>query len=182
LWLIPVLRNKVIKQVEGLPGGRMKKAGDLLSAIIDEKTIHRARGYSKLFRSWEWLTKKYRIAAAADHSRIKDLNKNILIVEADHPGWIQILQTKEHRLLEELRAGFPDLDIQGISIRLSREPPAPGEEAAAAGEPPASETSAPPPEEIPPGASEPAYEKIKDPELRESLASLEKNINARWKK
>jgi hypothetical protein len=161
----------------------MKKAGDLLSAIIDEKTIHQARGYSRLFRSWEWLTKKYRIAAAADHTRIKDLNRNILIVEADHPGWIQILQTKEHKLLEELRAGFPDLDIQGISIRLSREPPPPGEQdaAAEAGEPPAAELSAPSPEEIAPEKHGPAYENIKDPELRERLESLEKNIAARWK-
>jgi hypothetical protein len=44
------------------------------------------------------------------------------LVEADHPGWIQILQTKQKPLLEAVRRGFPELAINGISFRLSRNP------------------------------------------------------------
>ncbi|MDR1238775.1 MAG: DUF721 domain-containing protein [Treponema sp.] len=164
----------------------MKKAGDLLSAIIDEKMMNRAQGYSQLFYSWAQMTAKYGIAAAADHSRIRELTHNILLVEADHPGWIQILQTKEHKLLAELQARFPDLEIGGISFRLSRAPFSPGEA-------PVSETSGDalngPPEDPPPPAPElgktdrerkkAAYEKIKDRELRERLKSLERSISAK---
>jgi hypothetical protein len=47
------------------------------------------------------------------------------LVEADHPGWIQILQTRQKDLLDTLRRRFPDQHITGISFRLSREPPPP---------------------------------------------------------
>jgi predicted nucleic acid-binding Zn ribbon protein len=158
----------------------MRKAGDLLSLIIDEKMMAQARGYSTLFLSWARLTKKYGIAAAADHSRIRELDRNVLLVEADHPGWIQILQTKEHKLLAELQAQFPDLAINGISFRLSREP-FPGEgkkpDHPAAEVPEAA--AAPLPEAAPAIERKPGYEGIKDEKLRESLKSLEKSIAAR---
>jgi hypothetical protein len=157
----------------------MKKAGDLLSAIIDEKMMGRAQGYSQLFYSWERLTAKHGIAAAADHSRIRELARNILLVEADHPGWIQILQTKEHKLLADLQGRFPGLGIGGISFRLSREPLSPGaapEEAPAVdAAPEEGEIRSPTDRE----RKKAAYEKIKDTELRESLKSLERSINAR---
>ncbi|MCL2185011.1 MAG: DUF721 domain-containing protein [Treponema sp.] len=102
----------------------MKTAGDILSALFDERFMKKAQGYSKLFDSWEDITAKNGIASAAAHSRIKDLNKGILLVEMDHPGWKQILQTKQSKLLNDFRRRFPDLDISGISLMLgSSEPP-----------------------------------------------------------
>jgi hypothetical protein len=168
--------------------GIMRKVGDLLSQIIDEKMIHKAHGYSKLFASWAWITKKHGIAAAADHSRIRELDRNILLVEADHPGWIQILQTKEHKLLADLQGQFPDLGIGGISFRLSRAPLQPGEspetgskspEGAVYNVPEETPAAGPVPEETAPGGKKAVYENIKDKELRESLKSLERSITAK---
>ena len=101
----------------------MRKAGDLLSAIIDEKTLGKAREYSKLFSAWEQLTKKHGIAAAAYHSRIQDVRRGILLAEADHPGWIQLLQTREHLLLSDLQKMFPALGLDGIAFVLSKASP-----------------------------------------------------------
>jgi hypothetical protein len=160
----------------------VKKAGDILSAFFDEKMMQQAQGYSKLFSSWIWLTKKYGIAAAADHSRIRELERNILQVEADHPGWIQILQTKEHKLLEDLQVQFPDLDLRGISFRLSREPPLGGEKNPDGGPETAVFEAADPgplPEEAPEEEKKSGYDNIKNEKLRESLKSLEKHIAAR---
>jgi hypothetical protein len=167
----------------------MRKAGDLLSAIIDENMIDRARNYSELFHSWVRLTAKHGIAAAADHSRIRELERNVLLVEADHPGWIQILQTKSHKLLAELQTRFPDLALTGISIRLSRKPLTAAPPAARPAEDPVSpplsagpENPAGPPAfpvRSPPGNGAGAYEKITDERLKKSLKSLEKNIRAR---
>jgi hypothetical protein len=161
----------------------MRKVGDLLSLIIDEKMIHKAHGYSKLFASWAWITKKYGIAAAADHSRIRELDRNILLVEADHPGWIQILQTKEHKLLADLQGQFPDLGISGISFRLSRPSLRPGEppEETVYAAPEAASVADPTPKESAPDGKKAAYENIKDKELRESLKSLERSISAKKK-
>ena len=99
----------------------MKRAGEVLSAIFDERLMKKARGYSRLFDFWAEAVQKNGISAAADHSRIKELDRGILLIEAEHPGWKQILQTKQNRLLNDFRRQFPDLDISGISLMLSRD-------------------------------------------------------------
>ena len=98
----------------------MKKAGDLLSAIFDEKTLGKASECNKLFSTWEQLAKKHGIAAAAFHSHAQDIRHGILIIEADHPGWIQILQTKEHELLFDLQKMYPVLGIVGLAFKLGK--------------------------------------------------------------
>ena len=96
----------------------MRTAGDILSSLFDERFMEKARGYSKFFDSWKDITEKNGIAAASDHSRIKDLDKGIVLIEMDHPGWKQILQTKQSKLLNDFRIRFPQLDISGISLML----------------------------------------------------------------
>ena len=92
----------------------MKRAGDALLTLFDERLMKKAQGYSKLFASWTELAQKNGIAAAADHSRIKELDRGILLVEADHPGWIQIIQTRESRLLDDFRRRFPIWTLPGF--------------------------------------------------------------------
>jgi len=98
----------------------MKTAGDILSTLFDERFVKKARGYSKLFESWNDITEKNGIAAAADHCRIKDLDNGIIYIEADHPGWKQILQTKQGKFLNDFRIRFPDQNIVGISFILGK--------------------------------------------------------------
>jgi predicted nucleic acid-binding Zn ribbon protein len=97
----------------------VKKAGELLAAFFDRQTFNAAKEYSDLFSSWQSIAGE----TLAAHSRIRELEHSVLLVEADHPGWIQILQTKEKNLLDALRRRFPDRHITGISFRLSRDPP-----------------------------------------------------------
>ena len=80
--------------------------------------MKKAEMYSRLHNSWGEMTAKNGIPAAAEHSRIKELNKGILLVEMDHPGWKQILQTKQNQLLDDYRESFPELEISGISLIL----------------------------------------------------------------
>ena len=101
----------------------MKTVGAILSTLLDESFVKKAHGYSKLFDSWEDITAKNGIAAAAAHSRIKELEKGILIIEIDHPGWKQILQTKQSKLLNDFHIRFPDMDISGISLILGKSKP-----------------------------------------------------------
>ena len=98
----------------------MKTASEILSALVDEGFVKKAKGYSSLFDSWTDVTEKNGIASAAAHSRIKDLDRGILLVEMDHPGWKQILQTKQSKLLSDYRRRFPELDICGISLILGK--------------------------------------------------------------
>jgi hypothetical protein len=113
----------------------MRKAGDIISLLFrqrfGEEFVDNAKSSTELFDSWEkrvcqvWLHGddliNEDIPAAAVHSRIKELERGVLIVEADHPGWIQILQTKQAELLQAIQYRCPKLDIRGIAFRLSRE-------------------------------------------------------------
>jgi len=120
----------------------MRKAGDIIAGLLNENFgrdfMESSRTSASLFSSWEQLTAEawsnidnpeqhndeipaeYEIPAAAAHSRIRELEHGVLLVEADHPGWIQILQTKQTRLLEAVRRKYPELGIKDISFRLSR--------------------------------------------------------------
>jgi hypothetical protein len=147
----------------------MKTAGEILSALFDQGFVKKAQGYSKLFDSWTDITEKNGIATAADYSRVKELDRGILLVEIDHPGWKQILQTKQSKLLYDFRYRFPDLDISGISFMLSR--PTPQKEPPVAAAISCEEPS--PPSPLP----SLGLDAIKDEDLKHSLESLGKSIN-----
>jgi len=106
--------------------GSVKKAGDLLSSLFNEHfdpvTLASGRLTAGLFSFWVSAAREANIPAAADHSRIRELEHNVLVIEAEHPGWVQILQTKQNQLLKLVQVKFPELGIQGISFCLSREP------------------------------------------------------------
>jgi hypothetical protein len=101
----------------------VKKVGELLSGILNADMTGKAREFSRLFSLWEQLTAKHGIAAAAAHSQIQDIQRGILLVGVDHPGWIQIFQTKEHLLLSDLQKSFPELGINGLAFMLGKAPP-----------------------------------------------------------
>jgi hypothetical protein len=158
----------------------MKTAGNILSALFDEQFMKKAEGVSKLFDSWADITEKNGIAAASAHSRIKDLDRGILLVEMDHPGWKQILQTKQSKLLNDFRRRFPEMNISGISLMLGSQN---------SGESQKVETSATAVEEelLEPeqAAVEPVaqgYDAIKDEEFKETLKKLGQSISAKEKK
>lgn len=53
-----------------------------------------------------------------DHSRIIDLKNGMLLVEADHPGWIQLLQMHKNYILTGLRKKVPELKISNMVFKL----------------------------------------------------------------
>jgi hypothetical protein len=150
----------------------MKKIGELLSVFFDEDTLKTAQGYNDLFSSWRDIAGD-NIAA---HSRIVELERSVLQIEADHPGWIQILQTKQRYLLNRVCRKFPDLRITGISFRLSRDPAALIHYAAAQEVQPVTEDRLETPEPAVSVNLQDIYAKITDDDMRESLKRLEKGI------
>jgi hypothetical protein len=144
----------------------MRTAGEILSAIFDERMMKKAQGYSELFESWTDITAKNGIASAADHSRIKELDRGILLVEIDHPGWKQLIQTKQVKILNDFCSRFPDMDISGISLILGKGNSNNELEATQKAPP------RPPIENMEPQT----YDDIKDDALKEALKKLEQDI------
>jgi hypothetical protein len=165
----------------------MKRAGEYLTAIIDADLFKKARSYSGFFSSWARICQDCGIAAAAGHSRIRELEKGILVVEADHPGWIQILQTKAPWILDAARRHAPELDIRGISLTrngarspVSPSGPDPGTEAGPGTDPvPEAEPKSAP--ERGAGESRGAWDRVEDRAFKESLKRLEQGIREREK-
>ncbi|MDR0457209.1 MAG: DUF721 domain-containing protein [Treponema sp.] len=156
----------------------MKRVGDVLSVIFDEGLIKKAKGYSSFFSCWKDLTEKNGIAAAGDHSWIQSLDRGLVWIEVDHPGWKQILQTKESKLLSDFHYRFPEMDISGISIVLCR-PGARSEKIE--GEPIGKAAAEPVMPEKAPSAEQPEtvpeeYTVIKDGALKDALMRLEQSI------
>ena len=160
----------------------MKKVGDVLSAIFDKNLLEKAKNCSAFFSCWKDLMEKNGIAAAADYSRIKEEENGLVWIEVDHPGWKQILQTKESKLLHDFQYRFPGMNISGISIALSKSggtevlpekkqlkiKSKPQEPSQGKGQ------DARPPQDISAG-----YDAIKDEALKKALKQMEKFISER---
>lgn len=54
-----------------------------------------------------------------NHSTIVDLKNGILIVEVDHPGWINILNLHKKYILNGLNLELPELKIKSIGMKLA---------------------------------------------------------------
>ena len=54
----------------------------------------------------------------ADHSRVIDLKNGILLVEADHPGWISFLQMHQKFIIRGMNMKDPNLKISTLAFRL----------------------------------------------------------------
>ncbi|HOZ71663.1 MAG TPA: DciA family protein [Spirochaetales bacterium] len=101
---------------------RVRKASDLLGALLSPEAAAKADTWSKFFSFWN------RAAGEnlAAHSRPVDLRNGIVFVEATHPGWIQLLQMRQTQILATIRRSFPDLEVSGIAFRLAKDPSLPG--------------------------------------------------------
>jgi hypothetical protein len=127
----------------------LERIGNILDVILNPAVVQEAELYSRLYKAWndivdEAFTSGYqseneeiegtgdfifndtemrnRVNAVKlhDHSKIRELDRQRLIVEADHPGWIQILQYKQRQLLAAVQRKFPSLEVKKLSFILMR--------------------------------------------------------------
>jgi hypothetical protein len=93
---------------------RIKDISSLLNAFFNNETVRQGRHYAEIFGGWKQIAGE-RLSA---HSRVVEIEKGFLIVEAEHPGWIQLLQLRQSELLDSVRRRFPELVLRGIVFRL----------------------------------------------------------------
>jgi predicted nucleic acid-binding Zn ribbon protein len=94
----------------------MKKAGDLLKNIFDNFNIKEPRGGKSIISSWQDIAGQ----ELSEHTRITDIRKDTLYLEADHPGWLQILELKKRSVLGSINTMFPEKGITDIRISLKK--------------------------------------------------------------
>ncbi|MBN2657523.1 MAG: DUF721 domain-containing protein [Spirochaetales bacterium] len=92
----------------------MDKAGDLLKkfSIFSSADDPHAGEYSRIFSSWEKIAGQ----KLSQYSRIVDIDNHSLLIEADHPAIIQLLQLKYREILDKIRRKYPQLQISDLRM------------------------------------------------------------------
>ncbi len=85
---------------------------EILKAYFNDTQIDRADEYHSFFTSWKQLA-GINIAA---HTRPRDVRGGVLIVEADHPGWVQLLHMQKRTILRKIMRDYPQLEVKEIRI------------------------------------------------------------------
>ncbi|SEQ57836.1 Protein of unknown function [Treponema bryantii] len=57
----------------------------------------------------------------AGNTRVIDLKNGVLLVETDHPGWIQYLKMYQKFIINGLKMNLPKLKISSLAFRVSGE-------------------------------------------------------------
>jgi predicted nucleic acid-binding Zn ribbon protein len=95
----------------------MKKAGEILKQLMAKISEEKGSSYEqsvRVIRDWEELAG---IDIAA-HTKIVDVERDHLLVEVDHPGWMQLVQMKEGIILKKISKLYPELHIRGLKLFL----------------------------------------------------------------
>jgi predicted nucleic acid-binding Zn ribbon protein len=90
----------------------MKRAGDLVHKILEDITDNSK--FLGIFKEW----KDFAGQDIAAHAVIRDIEQGYLLVDADHPGWMQRLQMKEKMIVKKIHQHYPELEIKGIKLFL----------------------------------------------------------------
>jgi predicted nucleic acid-binding Zn ribbon protein len=92
-----------------------RKAGDILRDLVEGRGWLGGDPYSPIFLGWKSIAG----TTLADHCRPVEVREGICIVEADHPGWLQMLGMEKERLLKAIRERSPSAEIREIRFKLS---------------------------------------------------------------
>ena len=109
----------------------MKKAGDILKSVLGDAEAQQAREWSSFFGGWSIIAGE----DLAAHSKVIDVKKGTVLVEVDHPGWMQVLQLKATRILKAIKSKYPELDVEDIRCFLQSEQPDPPDQTPKNGRP-----------------------------------------------
>lgn len=72
------------------------------------------RDLGHFYANWENIVGK----RFYSHTRPADIKNGILIIEAEHSGWISLMQFQAGAIQKKIQAKFPELKIRGIAFRL----------------------------------------------------------------
>ncbi len=104
-----------IQDISSILGGVF----DVLHTAEAQKADVTAAAWRKILLSIKSSTNPNEGANLAAHSRVVDLKNGVLLVEADHPGWIELLQLRKHYILRGLSMYARNMDIRALAFRMA---------------------------------------------------------------
>jgi len=90
----------------------MERVGDILKRYIDSIKYLNENNQLNIFTGWEAIVgRKF-----FNHSKVVDIVNNTLIIEIDHPGWMQLFKMKEQEILNKIQKQYPETEVENIKI------------------------------------------------------------------
>jgi predicted nucleic acid-binding Zn ribbon protein len=96
----------------------VKRAADVLRELLKQRGWEAADPYLPLFRCWPQIAGPQLGA----RSRLAEVEGGVLVVEVDHPGWLQMLQLRKSAILAAARAAAPGARIDELRGRIPNRP------------------------------------------------------------
>jgi len=114
---------------------RMHSMGEAVSALFTNLSQERLESAGETCSAWkrilyaldEWKEKRdgeksYTGENLYYHSKIIDCKNGSLLIEVDHPGWIQLFRMSEKFILRGFKRLMPSLGITSLAYRLQGQP------------------------------------------------------------
>jgi hypothetical protein len=139
----------------------VQRIGELLKLFLSRRLDREGERMAELVAAWPEAA-----GDAAAHVRVRDLRGGTIVVEADHPGWAQLVGMRKSTMLRRLRERFPDLGLEDIRVVAG----ARGPESAGTGRRPSKALGENPPPR--PEGIEEQLGRVPDEGLRKSLRAL----------
>jgi len=92
----------------------MKRARELVDQLFQNINHEDMKIYGRIFSSWTDLAG----TDLAAHSRILEIDRGIVFVGVDHPGWMQMISMRKARILSAIRKQYPSLEIRDLRFLL----------------------------------------------------------------
>ena len=110
---------------------RPQRAGEILETFFRRNNIAGGEEHVAFYRNWEEIVG----FDLATHTSVTDIRNTALVVEVDHPAWMQMVQLRQKQILATVQRRFPKLGVKSLNLRLVERlgtpvvpPPAPSRE------------------------------------------------------
>ena len=100
----------------------MKRAGEVLTELLRRARIQLDNPHTSISRSWAGIVGD----DLASHASLVDIDRGRMLVEVDHPAWLQLLQMQERRIVTEVARRYPQLQVTRMTSVLRRDDARPG--------------------------------------------------------
>lgn len=94
--------------------------GEILNSVFSNIDAARVSQGNDIINVWEETVQKiYNYGPKlVGHTRVVDLKNGVLLIETDHPGWNQILNTYKDFLIKGLKMKIKDLEISTLAFKV----------------------------------------------------------------
>lgn len=90
----------------------MYLARDLLKEVLARAGVDPSAPETKIYRVWDEIIG----VELAGHATLREVDHRRLIVEVDHPAWLQLIQMHQRKIIERLNTKFPALSVERIHV------------------------------------------------------------------